>query len=188
MKRHAHRPGGIDTICRAHHVAAGRARCAANPGAHAADSRAHRARLAARTDAEIAAGRARLRPDGLKRCRKCREQLPLDAFSDNRTRADGLNVDCRDCDNPKLRRAAMPHIEAMDLWTCVYCGGPAEHTDHVIPQAHGGSDDAVNLVPACAECNTSKNAAPVLEWIARRDPELLDLVAGWPVEVIEVTA
>ncbi|CAL9612600.1 hypothetical protein [Streptomyces sp. enrichment culture] len=87
----------------------------------AADAARHRARRAAHTtraDEQVARDRARLRPDGVKRCRSCREVLPLDAFSADRSRPDGLRVDCRFCDNADLLRAALPHIEEADCWTC----------------------------------------------------------------------
>ncbi|MGV9811115.1 HNH endonuclease [Streptomyces cellulosae] len=153
----------------------------------AADAARHRARRAAHTtraDEQVARDRARLRPDGVKRCRSCREVLPLDAFSADRSRPDGLRVDCRFCDNADLLRAALPHIEEADCWTCAYCSAPIEHVDHIQPRALGGTDEPHNLIGACAECNGSKNATPVLEWLARRDPGLLDIVASWPVEVI----
>lgn len=117
--------------------------------------RARRAANAARTDEQVARDRARLRLDGLKRCKSCRELLPLDAFSADRTCADGLRVDCRLCDHADLLRAAAPKIEELDLYACMYCGSPAEAVDHVIPRALGGTDDAVNLVPACKPCNSS---------------------------------
>ena len=49
-------------------------------------------------------------------------------------------------------------ILGRDKWTCQYCGAPAEHVDHIIPRSKGGSDDASNLVAACARCNLSKGA------------------------------
>ncbi len=152
--------------------------------ADAARKRARLAANAARTDEQVAADRARLRPDGMKRCRSCREVLPLDAFSANRARADGLNDTCRLCAHADLLRAAALKIEALDLYACTYCGGPAEAIDHVIPRALGGTDDAHNQTPACGSCNSSKNATPVLEWLARRDPELVARVVAWPVEVV----
>jgi len=39
---------------------------------------------------------------------------------------------------------------------CVYCGGPAEVVDHVIPRARGGSDDDANLRACCTRCNQRK--------------------------------
>lgn len=40
---------------------------------------------------------------------------------------------------------------------CHYCGAPATETDHVIPVAHGGTDDETNLVPSCTTCNQAKS-------------------------------
>ena len=39
---------------------------------------------------------------------------------------------------------------------CVYCGGPPESRDHVIPLSRGGSNNIGNLVPACHRCNNMK--------------------------------
>ena len=47
---------------------------------------------------------------------------------------------------------------------CVYCGGPAQHLDHVIPRSRGGSDDDDNLVLSCAGCNHSKRDKTPGEW------------------------
>lgn len=54
-------------------------------------------------------------------------------------------------------------------WSCAYCGNAGEMTrDHVIPLSRGGSDFIGNIVPACARCNSSKNARVVVEWMATR--------------------
>ena len=152
--------------------------------ADAARKRARRAAYAARADEQVARDRARLRPGGLKRCKSCRELLPLDAFSANRCSADGLCDTCRLCDHADLVRAALPHIEETDCWTCAYCSAPIEHVDHIQPRALGGTDEPHNLIGACAECNGSKSATPVLEWLARRDLELVARVSSWSVEVV----
>ena len=43
---------------------------------------------------------------------------------------------------------------------CYYCGDPltlrGATKDHVIPRERGGSDDLVNIVPACWRCNHLK--------------------------------
>jgi hypothetical protein len=39
---------------------------------------------------------------------------------------------------------------------CFYCGRPAEHVDHVVPVRDGGVSEALNLRPACADCNLRK--------------------------------
>lgn len=61
-----------------------------------------------------------------------------------------------------------------DGYRCHYCksdgGGNPLTVDHVIPTALGGSDDPVNLVAACADCNAGKSAsspdAPVVAAVA----------------------
>lgn len=39
---------------------------------------------------------------------------------------------------------------------CTYCGGEAEHMEHVMPLARGGRHCLSNLVPSCGPCNWSK--------------------------------
>jgi 5-methylcytosine-specific restriction endonuclease McrA len=51
---------------------------------------------------------------------------------------------------------------------CSYCGAPAEHIDHIDPLARGGSPDWDNLTAACASCNTSKQARPLLGFLLDR--------------------
>ena len=52
---------------------------------------------------------------------------------------------------------------------CVYCGGPFEHVDHLVPLSRGGAHCLANLRPSCAACNASKGAKPYREWLAERD-------------------
>lgn len=47
---------------------------------------------------------------------------------------------------------------------CVYCFGPANTFDHVIPRGRQGWDDPENIVPACRWCNTSKRDSTPEEW------------------------
>jgi len=53
---------------------------------------------------------------------------------------------------------------------CHYCGTPlrieAFHIEHQLPRALGGSDNALNLVAACAPCNLSKGDRTAIEFIA----------------------
>ena len=61
-----------------------------------------------------------------------------------------------------------------DDHTCRYCGAGAPNVkltvDHVLPIALGGSDEASNLVTACADCNAGKSSsspdAPIVEDVA----------------------
>ncbi|WP_163550532.1 HNH endonuclease [Candidatus Frankia nodulisporulans] len=58
--------------------------------------------------------------------------------------------------------------------TCAYClTRPADHLDHLVPRAAGGTNSRFNLVPACTPCGQSKGALSVTEWVAR-------LAAGTP--------
>lgn len=121
---------------------------------------------AARSDEQVVADRARLRPEAMKQCRKCSRHLAFDEFSEHRARADGLLDRCRMCDHAGLVAIAIDTWEDLDLWACTYCGLPFEHTDHVLPSSRGGPDEAWNLVPACADCNLSKSARTPCEWFA----------------------
>ncbi|WP_353736778.1 HNH endonuclease signature motif containing protein [Aquamicrobium sp.] len=61
--------------------------------------------------------------------------------------------------------------------SCSYCGEPTNpfnrtaangfQIDHMIPRAHGGSDDIDNLVPSCRRCNNSKLARTPDQWGGR---------------------
>lgn len=51
--------------------------------------------------------------------------------------------------------------------TCAYCEQPESEVgalclDHVYPLARGGPNDAANVVPACAGCNSRKRDLPPL--------------------------
>jgi hypothetical protein len=50
-----------------------------------------------------------------------------------------------------------------DNHACRYCGAAAPEArltvDHVIPVALGGTDEASNLVAACADCNSGKSSS-----------------------------
>lgn len=49
--------------------------------------------------------------------------------------------------------------------TCFYCGRKGPVTmDHVMPVSRGGTHSVGNLVPACANCNSSKRHRTVMEW------------------------
>lgn len=54
-------------------------------------------------------------------------------------------------------RAIRWFIFWLDMDTCMYCGRPAEHIDHIIPVTRGGSFHPENCVSACADCNCKKN-------------------------------
>lgn len=54
---------------------------------------------------------------------------------------------------------------------CCYCGTPLQldgpwHVEHQLPRALGGTDDALNLVAACQQCNLTKADRTALEFVA----------------------
>lgn len=51
----------------------------------------------------------------------------------------------------------------------VYCGvdGVPLHADHVLAFSRGGASTMENLATACGDCNVSKGAKPVMEWLDR---------------------
>lgn len=48
---------------------------------------------------------------------------------------------------------------------CVYCFGPAQTRDHVIPRGRPGWNDPANIVWACRSCNASKAQRTPDEWL-----------------------
>ena len=62
-----------------------------------------------------------------------------------------------------MRPSLRFQILERDGFRCRYCGRSADegavlHVDHIHPRAHGGSEDADNLLTACSECNVGKSA------------------------------
>jgi len=48
---------------------------------------------------------------------------------------------------------------------CFYCAKPGPMTmDHVVPISRGGTHSIGNLIPACAQCNSSKRHRTIMEW------------------------
>ena len=137
--------------------------------------REYREQNADRIREQIAADRARLRPDGTKACVSCGEILPFEAFYADRREADGLRRKCRDCNNRAVaarhRAAHLPLWVERDAYTCYVCGGPAEEIEHIIPLSRGGEDAPYNTLPACTACNRGaggKHDRPLLEFLAER--------------------
>ncbi len=54
--------------------------------------------------------------------------------------------------------AVRARVLRRDGGVCHWCAGPADHVDHLLPLALGGTDDDGNLVAACASCNLGRGA------------------------------
>lgn len=54
-----------------------------------------------------------------------------------------------------------------DSFTCQYCGRKAPdvllHVDHIEPVAKGGTDDLLNLITSCVDCNLGKSDRRLLD-------------------------
>jgi hypothetical protein len=68
-----------------------------------------------------------------------------------------------------------------DGFTCQYCGRrPPEvvlELDHIHPHSQGGSDEELNLVTSCEDCNRGKSDRVLAEHPARPDADLRYLEA-----------
>lgn len=51
---------------------------------------------------------------------------------------------------------------------CVYCGGPVDTRDHIVPISAGGANRWDNYAPACNGCNAAKNNRPLLGFLLDR--------------------
>jgi len=61
-----------------------------------------------------------------------------------------------------------------DQFTCRYCGRQSPEVvlevDHITPVSRGGTDDAINLVTSCWECNRGKSDVPLAQTMTGEDP------------------
>lgn len=130
--------------------------------AHQAERRASNM---ARTDEQVAADTARLRPDGLKVCRTCERSLALEEFYVKRREPDGRQPICRACSadrNAAHRAASADRVDALDNYRCAYCAceftedNPAE-IEHTWPRARADERPDLDVddltLWACKECN-----------------------------------
>lgn len=52
-----------------------------------------------------------------------------------------------------------------DGHTCRYCGGAADHVDHIVPRSKGGTNHPGNLCAACEACNLAKSDRDLAEFL-----------------------
>ncbi len=74
-----------------------------------------------------------------------------------------------------VRKSVRFNVFARDGFTCQYCGKrPPEvvlECDHIHPQSKGGSDDEINLITSCADCNRGKSAKVIADVAPRPDAD-----------------
>ena len=61
-----------------------------------------------------------------------------------------------------------------DEFTCAYCGRRSPdvvlQVDHIQATANGGTDDPINLITSCWECNSGKSDVPLARTLTAEDP------------------
>lgn len=72
-----------------------------------------------------------------------------------------------------IRPVSRLAIYLRDGFACAWCGEGAEQgikmtLDHLVPNDHGGSNDATNLVTACVGCNAARGTLPVAAFARER--------------------
>lgn len=64
-------------------------------------------------------------------------------------------------DRQSIRKSVRFEVLKRDAFTCQYCGAKAPdavlQVDHINPVADGGTNDILNLVTSCRECNAGKS-------------------------------
>lgn len=74
--------------------------------------------------------------------------------------------------NAPIQRVPLPDAERRRVLfdaDCVYCGCPTPtEVDHIVPVVQGGTNDPVNLAPACFRCNREKSVWTPDQWRALR--------------------
>jgi hypothetical protein len=67
-------------------------------------------------------------------------------------------------------------IFARDSFTCQYCGQhPPDvvlEVDHIHPRSKGGTDDTMNLISSCFDCNRGKRAKIITDVAPRPDADV----------------
>lgn len=134
-----------------------------------------------RTPDQLLSDRISLRPDGTKWCFRCGIVKSVDSFYPDKYRSDGLNDSCSVC--IRAHKSSRRKEEFRIYWEskgipleCYVCGGPWEHTDHVIAKNLGGSDEPPNRLPMCEMCNSSKGKIVLDEWLVWKFPDIADAV------------
>ena len=101
-----------------------------------------------------------------------------------------------------ISKSARFEVFKRDSFTCQYCGRSAPdvilEVDHIIPVAEGGTNDIVNLITSCKDCNRGKGKkqlsddAIVKKQKAQLDAlnerrEQIEMMAEWKKGLLEIS-
>lgn len=79
-------------------------------------------------------------------------------------------------DRQAISKKTRFEIFKRDNFTCQYCGRTSEDVileiDHVVPVSKGGTNDEMNLVTACFDCNRGKSDRTLGNVIPRPDADI----------------
>ena len=80
----------------------------------------------------------------------------------------------------RWREHTVPKVLRRDGGICHLCGHPGATTaDHLIPHAHGGTDDLDNLAAAHVRCNQVRGTRPIEQARAQLMPPTSTNTPGW---------
>lgn len=75
-----------------------------------------------------------------------------------------------------MKKSLRFEVFARDGFVCQYCGSrPPDvvlEVDHIHPRSRGGTDDIINLVTSCYECNRGKRAKVLSQIAPRPDADM----------------
>jgi HNH endonuclease len=122
--------------------------------------------------------------EGTKRCSGCKTQVSKARFGKNITSSDGLSTTCHACIATRNSKRRTGHVGSHTTkeWNnlrsryngyCGYCDvGKGSTKDHFHPCTpkegeYRGTNNILNIIPACPTCNGSKGNKNPYEWIKR---------------------
>jgi HNH endonuclease len=122
--------------------------------------------------------------EGTKRCSGCKTQVSKARFCKDISKYDGLGSSCHSCQGVRRSKRRTGHVGSHTTkeWNnlrkrysgfCGYCdineGSTKDHFHPCTPKEgeYRGTNNILNIIPACKTCNSSKGNNNPYEWIKR---------------------
>jgi HNH endonuclease len=120
--------------------------------------------------------------EGTKWCCDCKSQVSRTKFTKNITSSEGLCTTCNECKTSRNSKKRTGHVGSHTIreWNnlrkryngfCGYCdvneGSTKDHFHPCTPKVGEvrGTDNILNIIPACPSCNRSKGNKNPYKWI-----------------------